>query len=98
MDYSAIIWLYLLVNVYRKLSKDPPLLMGKLTISMAMLNGYVIKLGKMQFLLLEVAAAAASIHIIFGLKFACVPQFANFKISISNTGKPSKLLPSGYLT
>ena len=33
--------LYPLVNVYKKLWKDPPFLMGKLTISMAIFNSYV---------------------------------------------------------
>jgi len=32
---------YPLVNVYKKLWKDPPFLMGKSTISMAMFNSYV---------------------------------------------------------
>ena len=31
-------WIYPLVNVYKKLWKDPPFLMGKLTISMAIFN------------------------------------------------------------
>ena len=30
-----------LVNVYKKLWKDPPFLMGKLTISMVIFNSYV---------------------------------------------------------
>ena len=33
--------IYPLVNVYRKLWKDPPCLMGKLTISMAIFDSYV---------------------------------------------------------
>ena len=36
----SLTWTYPLVNVYKKLWKDPPFFMGKLTISMAMFNSY----------------------------------------------------------